>query len=160
MLKGEGKMTNSHIEVNPEAPAVATVDAHIEAPIETVWSVLSDFEKWPTWNKSVSKMRVDGPVKAGTTFEWKADGWKIVSRLEEVNPPKRIAWSGKTFGIRAMHVWDLAALGSGTQVLTVESFEGPVARLFRGFIRKMLAKSLDQGVAALKAEAESRTSRP
>ena len=149
-------MPNSHIEVNPEAPAVASVDVHIEAPIETVWSVLSDFEKWPTWNKSVSKMRVVGLVKAGTSFEWKADGWKIVSRLEEVNPPKRIAWSGRTFGIRARHVWDLAVIGSGTQILTVESFEGPVARLFRGFVRKMLAKSLGQGVAALKAEAESR----
>ena len=104
-------------------------------------------------------MRVDGPVKAGTSFEWKADGWRIVSRLEQVEPPKRIAWSGRAFGIRAMHVWDLAAIGSGTQILTVESFEGPVARLFRGFVRKTLAKSLDQGVAALKAEAESRDRR-
>ena len=144
------------VEVNPDAPAVATVDAFIQAPIETVWSVLSDFEKWPAWNKSVSKMRVDGPVKAGTSFEWKADGRKIVSRLEEVVPPRRIAWSGRTFGIRAMHVWELAAQGSGTHVHTIESFEGPVARLFRGFVRKTLAKSLDQGVAALKAAAESR----
>lgn len=152
-------MPNPHVEINSKAPAVATVDAFIEAPIDTVWGILSDFERWPTWNKSVSEIQVDGPVMARTSFEWKADGWKIVSRLEEVDPPRRIAWSGKTFGIRAMHVWDLAAQGSGTQVHTVESFEGPVARLFRGFVRKTLAKSLDQGVAALKAAAESLASR-
>jgi hypothetical protein len=147
-------MPNSHIEVNPEAPAIASVDALIKAPIETVWNVLSDFQNWPTWNKSVSKMQVNGPVKTGTSFEWLADGWKITSCLEEVDPPKRIAWSGSTLGIRAVHVWDLAKEGQGTHVHTVESFEGLLPRLFRGHTRRTLAKSLDQGVAALKAAAE------
>jgi uncharacterized protein YndB with AHSA1/START domain len=101
-------MPNTHVLVNPEAPAIATVDVLINAPIETVWEVLSDFQNWPIWNKSVLKMQVDGPVEAGTSFEWIGDGWKIASRLEEVDPPKRIAWSGSTLGIRAVHVWDLA----------------------------------------------------
>ena len=152
-------MPNSHVEVNPEAPAIATVDALIEAPIQSVWDVLSDFQNWPAWNKSVSSMRVDGPVGIGTTFEWLADHWRIASRLEDVDPPRRIAWSGATLGIRAMHVWDLAEEGRGTRVHTVESFEGLVPTLLRGFTRKTLARSLDQGVAALKAEAESRARR-
>jgi hypothetical protein len=153
---GEGKMPNAHIEVNRRAPAIGVADALIEAPIETVWRVLSDLENWPSWNKSVSKIRVEGPLQVGTSFVWVGGGSRIVSRLEAVDPPKRIAWSGKTFGIRAMHVWELSGKGEGTQVHTEESFEGPVARLFRGFSRKTLAKALDQGVAALKAGAESR----
>jgi hypothetical protein len=149
-------MPNPHLEANPEAPAIAAVDVFIEAPIEAVWDILCDFMKWPAWNKSVSKITIGGPVQAGTSFEWLADGWKIVSCLEEVDPPRRIAWSGKTFGIRAVHVWELAVKGSGTHVHTSESFEGLVAVLSRAFTRRALAKSLAQGVTALKAEAEAR----
>lgn len=152
-------MPNAHVLVNHEAPAIAEADAFIRAPIATVWNVLTDFQNWPAWNKSVSKMQVDGPVETGTSFEWIADGWKLASCLEEVVPPKRIAWSGTTLGIRSVHVWDLAEEGQGTRVHTVESFEGLVPRLLRHFTRKTLAKSLDQGVAALKAEAESRAGR-
>ena len=152
-------MQNSHIVANHEAPAIAEADMFIDAPIQVVWDILSDFERWPTWNKSVSRMRVDGPVKVGITFEWLADHWRITSRLEEVDPPRRIAWSGETLAIRAIHIWDLAEEGQGTRVHTAESFEGLVPRLLRGFTRKTLAKSLDQGVAALKAEAESRARR-
>ena len=136
--------------------AFGVADAFIEAPIGMVWGILSDLEHWTTWNKSVSKILVNGPVQIGTTFAWVGGGSRIDSRLEEVDPPTRIAWSGKTFGIRAMHVWELEDKGQGTQVHTEESFRGPVAWLFRGFARKTLAKALDQGVAALKAEAESR----
>ncbi|MGB8958257.1 MAG: SRPBCC family protein, partial [Candidatus Aminicenantales bacterium] len=154
ILGTEKKMPNAHVHIDVEAPAIAEAEAFIQAPIETVWSILSDFQNWPAWNKSVLKMRVDGPVMTGTTFEWLADGWRITSRLEEVDPPKRIAWSGATLGIRAMHVWDLAEEGQGTHVHTVESFEGLVPRLLRGFTRKTLAESLNKGMAALKAEAE------
>ena len=146
----------SRIQANSKAPAFEAADVLIEAPIETVWSVLSGLERWPTWNKGVSKIKVNGPIQAGTSFEWAGNGSKIVSRLEEVDPPQRIAWSGKTLGIRATHVWELTEKGSGTLVHTEESFEGLVARLFRGFARKTLAKALTQGVSSLKAEAESR----
>jgi len=152
----EKNMPNAHVLVNPDAPAIADADAHIEAPIEMVWDILTDFQNWPTWNKSVSKMQVDGPIETGTSFEWHADGWKLASCLEEVDPPKRVAWSGTTLGIRSTHVWDLTEEGQGTHVQTVEAFEGLVPTLLRYFTRKKLAKSLDQGMAALKAEAESR----
>jgi hypothetical protein len=104
-------------------------------------------------------IQVDGPIQVGTSFAWLGGGSRIVSRLEEVDPPKRIAWSGKTFGIRAMHVWELEEKGQGTQVHTEESFEGLVARLFRRFARKTLDRALDQGISSLKAEAESRIGR-
>jgi uncharacterized protein YndB with AHSA1/START domain len=146
----------SRIEVNRKAPAFEAAEVTIEAPIETVWSVLSGLENWPSWNKGVSKIKVNGPIQTGTSFEWVGNGSKIASRLEEVNPPQRIAWTGKTLGIRATHVWELTKKGTGTLVHTEESFEGLVARLFRGFARKTLSKALGQGISSLKAAAESR----
>ena len=153
-------MRNARIEFDHKAPAVGTADAFIMAPIKAVWSVLSDLENWPSWNKGVSKIRVKGPIQVGTSFAWVGGGSKIVSRLEEVDPPNRIAWSGKTLGIRAIHVWELSEKGEGTQVHTEESFEGLVAKLFRGYAKKVLAKALDQGISSLKAEAEARKGRP
>lgn len=153
------KMTVAHIEVNKVAPAVGLAETFIKAPIETVWGILTNFESWPSWNKSVSKIQLNGPVKVGTSFVWVAGGSKIFSRLEEVDALKRLAWSGKTLGIRAVHVWKFEKKDEGTHVHTEESFDGFIVRLFPGLMKKMLAKALDQGVTALKTEAESRHGR-
>jgi hypothetical protein len=143
------------IEANKLAPAYGTADIFIKAPIEQVWRILSDLENWPSWNKGVSKIRVSGPIAPGTSFVWTANGSKITSRLEEIDPPRRIAWSGRMPGIRATHVWELRAEGVGTRVRTEESFEGIVAGLLRGIMTKTLAKAINQGTASLRAVAES-----
>ncbi len=146
----------SAVDINREAPAAGSATALVEAPLEKVWRILSDLRNWPNWNKSVTKIRVDGPIEPGTTFVWKAGGTKIVSRLEQVAPPLRIAWSGKVFGIRAVHVWELAAEAGATRVRTEESFEGPLARLFPGSARKTIGRALAGAVSSLKSEAESK----
>jgi uncharacterized protein YndB with AHSA1/START domain len=150
----------AHVEANKAAPAIGLAKTLVNAPIETVWKLLSDFEGWPTWNKSVSRIQLNGPVDVGTTFVWVAGGSTIVSRLEEIEAPSRIVWSGKTFGIKAVHVWKFERRNDGTHVYTEESFDGLIVKLFPGLMRKMLAKALDQGVRALKEEAENRHGNP
>lgn len=88
-------------------------------------------------------------------------GGRVKNRfqVEEVDPPRALAWAGKTLGIRAVHTWRLNAMQDGTHVATEESFEGFIVRLFPGLMNKMLAKALEQGLAALKSEAESRHAR-
>ena len=147
------------VDVNRLAPAVETAEIMIEAPIETTWNVLTDFAGWPEWNGKVSRMEMHGPVQSGTLFDWVAGGSKIASRLEEVDATRKLAWSGTTFGVRAVHVWKFEKAEKGTRVLTEESFEGFVVRLFPGLMRRALAKALNQGLVALKAEAERRHGR-
>ena len=144
------------ITVDPRAPALGLHEAVVNAPIDVVWRVLSDFEHWPEWNTSVSRIELDGPARVGTTFEWSAGSSRIVSRIEEVDPPTRLAWSGKMAGIRAIHVWELSRHGSGTRVRTEESFQGWIVKLLAGPMRKVLAKALAQGVGDLAKEAERR----
>ncbi len=146
----------ARVEVDRKAPVFGSAEARIEAPIETCLGVLSDLENWTKWNKGVSRIRLNGPVEAGASFEWASGGFKIVSRLEEVAPPARIAWTGKMFGIRAVHVWHFVADDRDTLVRTEESFAGWLAKLLPGVMRKTLAKALAQGIADLKAAAESR----
>lgn len=145
-----------HMDINEYAPAIGQAEAIVAAPTDTVWDVLSDLPNWPSWNKSVSKLGLKGDIEPGTTFVWVAGGSKIVSRLEELERPSRIVWTGRTMGIRAVHVWTFEATAAGTRVRTRESFEGLIVRCFRGTMKKMLDRALEQGVEALKAEAEAR----
>lgn len=144
----------AQIEVNPIGPVVASANAFINAPVTTVWGVLTDFKNWPTWNKSVSRMEMKGDVKIGSTFIWVAQSVKIFSRIEELDRPNRIAWSGRIPCIRAFHVWKFEEKDEGTLVSTKEVFEGLLARISRGIIRRMLSRELEKNVIALKKEAE------
>ena len=145
----------SQIELDGRPPVFGSAEARIKAPIETVWEILSDLENWTKWNKRVQRIRVNGPIEAGTSFEWASGGVKIISRLEEVVRPTRIAWRGKMFGVQAVHVWNLVPESRGTLVRTEECFMGWLAKLLPGVMRKTLLKALWQGIADLKAAAES-----
>jgi hypothetical protein len=126
----------------------------IAAPVETVWAVLSDLQCWPDWYDDVSAMRMEGSLAPGTRFRWKAGGMTIRSELVEVMPPRRIAWTGRTLGISAIHVWQLDPVEAGAQVTTEESFEGPLPRLLPRLMRRTLEKTLDMSVMLLREACE------
>jgi uncharacterized protein YndB with AHSA1/START domain len=140
-----------------QAAAVGGSDQiEIEAPPETVWEVLATFDDWPSWNPDVKSMSIDGPVAPGTEFRWKAGPGTITSTLQHVDRPRLIAWTGRTLGVKAFHIWRLEPRDGKTFVRTEETFDGLIARLFRGRMRKTLAEGLESGLRHLKAEAERR----
>jgi len=148
------------VDVNRQAPVLAAAQAIIRAPAERVWHLLATFESWPEWNPQVTNIQLHGPAAPGTRFRWVAGGSRISSRIEAFEPPRRLAWSGTTAGIRAMHVWTFEALPAGTRVRSEESFEGLLPRWFPTRMRRLLEKSLQQGLAALKDTAEARVQVP
>ena len=147
------------MEIDQTAPATAAEEVHIRAPIELAWRILADVGNWPRWNPSIQRVDLSAPVARGVLFCWKADGVGIRSRLEEVSPFRRVAWSGRTPGIRALRAWTFEETENGTYVKTGESFEGLAARLLRRPLGNMLRRSLYQGLSALKREAERRAIR-
>ena len=62
--------------------------------------------------------------------------------------------------IKATHTWTLGRTNGTTRVKTAESLEGPIARLLRRPLQRMLQKTLDPGVQTLKAEVERLASAP
>jgi len=144
------------MDVRQDATVLGSAEAMVEAPPETVWGVLTGFERWPEWNSSVSKMDFMGGLKLGSEFTWVAAGSRIRSRIEALDGPHRIVWSGRTLGIRAVHVWELEEVDGATRVCTRESFDGLPVRLFPRWMAKMLDKTLRHSVADLKREAEAR----
>lgn len=101
-------------------------------------------------------MTIQGDVVPGTVFRWKAGPGTITSTIQCVEPPRQIAWTGKTLGIDAIHFWHLDPCNGVTYVRTEESFEGLVARLFRRSLQKTLDRSLADGLASLRTEVERR----
>jgi hypothetical protein len=144
------------LDINRRAPAIAAAEVLILAPLDIVWSVLTKIDEWSRWNPNVSRVDLRGPLGAGTAFYWKAGGATISAILQEVSPQQRIAWTGRTFGIRAVHIWTFQETDNGVIVRTEESFDGILVRLLAGPMRKMLASSLEKSIQALKAECERR----
>jgi len=147
------------MEVNRNAPVFGASEIEIAAAADAVWAVLTDFERWPSWNPDVKSMSIHGEVGPGTVFRWKSGPATITSHIEHVERPRLIRWTGRTLGTSAEHVYRLDAQDGNTLVRTEESFDGWLARLLRRQMRKSLQASLDAGLRHLKAEAERRVSR-
>lgn len=142
------------VAINELAPAVAVAEAEILAWPEAVWDLIAGIERWPEWNPDVKSAVLEGPLVPGTTFRWKAGPGTITSQLIAVDRPRLIAWTGRTMGIRAVHVWRVRAVEERTLVRSEESWEGLLPSVLRGMLRRSLHQSLEAGVAHLKAEAE------
>jgi hypothetical protein len=108
----------------------------------------------------VRSVSMRGTVARGSEFRWKAGPGTITSTFEQVEAPRRVVWSGRTLGLKAMHVYALEARAATTLVRTEESYDGLVARLFRARLQKTLDGALESGLLHLKAEAERRTAHP
>ena len=152
------------MDIRENAPAVARAQVQIAADPDTVWRLLSDLEGWPRWKPNVRSVSLRGPLVPGSKFVWKGGPGTIRSTLREVDPPRRIVWSGATLGIKAIDVFRLEPRDDGTLVAQEESWEGLVVSLFAGRLRRTLQSSIDKGLADLKSEAERRaaadTSKP
>jgi hypothetical protein len=143
------------MEINADAPVVGSDEIVISAPLLVVWTVQTDIAGWPAWRPGVESARLDGPLAVGTVFRRRTSGLDIASTIEELDPPRRIGWSGAAGGIAAIQVWTLHEHRGGAAVLvrTEESWEGVAvgARL-----QALLDDSLRTWLESLKREAERR----
>ena len=140
--------------ISPDAALASAAEVKIDAPIERVWTVLYG-DRAVAGVEPGREVGFDrGSAEEGSIFRWKAGPGTIVSRIERLDRPRLVAWSGKTLGIRALHIWRLTDEQGTTRVRTEESYDGLVARLLRPALRKTLENALTKGARYLKAEAE------
>ncbi|HVM86808.1 MAG TPA: SRPBCC family protein [Puia sp.] len=140
--------------ININAPVKCSKQIIINAPIQKVWAIITNINNWSSWQTDISKPTLNGELHAGTTFDWKTGGAKIHSTLHTVEPYKYFGWTGKTFGMSAIHNWTLADNGSGITVTVDESMEGFLARIFKKSFHKNLEKGMQRWLDLLKKECE------
>ena len=144
------------MKTDGSAPVRESGEIVIAARPELVWDMLTDLASWPGWMPGVTRVRVEGPARVGTKFEWKAGPGTIRSEILEADRPRSVGWRGRTFGTTALHVWLMEDHGDGTRVVTEESWRGVLPRVLRSLMRRTVRKALDDGLPALKREAEER----
>jgi uncharacterized protein YndB with AHSA1/START domain len=144
------------VKVNERAPAVASAEVEVHADPETVWKVLTSIDEWPSWNPDVRSAFLEDGLTEGSRFRWKAGPGTITSTLQRIERPRLIAWTGTTFGIKAVHVHRLEPQGEGTAVSSEESWEGLPVRILRRWMQRTLDQGVTAGLEHLKAAAERR----
>jgi uncharacterized protein YndB with AHSA1/START domain len=144
------------MEINRNAPATAQGELQIPADPQTVFAVLSAIDQWPSWNPDIKSVTLQGPVQPGTGFRWKSGPSTLTSTLQVVDPPQEIGWTGRTMGIKAVHVFRFQDRDGGTLARSEESWEGVLASLLKGYSRRTLDKAIRSILSHLKVEAERR----
>ena len=115
---------------------------------------MTNIENWATWQNEISGVKLNGILEPNTSFEWKTGGAKIHSTLHTVEPFKYFGWTGRTFGMFAIHNWTLAEENGQTIVEVDESMEGFLAKLFKNAFNKNLEKGMQNWLDMLKKECE------
>ena len=131
----------------------------IDAPIDVVWSVFTDVERWPTWASSFTSVElVDGPMRLGAkarirqprlpTVVWEVTKWE---------PGRSWTWAATGPGARteASHV--LTVSGGGTRRRTVDHLVGSDRTAAR--VRVALADAALPRHRSGRTEATQRTGR-
>lgn len=140
--------------INSNAPVKCSKSIVINANSAKVWAILTNIGNWGTWQADISKPKLNGELKSETTFDWKTGGVSIHSILHTVEPNKNFGWTGKTFGMYAIHNWTLTEINGQTQVSVEESMEGFFASLLKKSFNKNLANGMQNWLDLLKKECE------
>lgn len=142
------------MNIDYSAPLFAEKDILISAPLEKVWSEITQIDQWPQWQPDVTSSKLDGTLATGTIFYWKAKGLDITSTIQIFEPMRSIGWTGKSLGMQAIHIWIFEKREDGTYVKTKESLSGWFPRVLKLFDPKFLEKSLQNSLQVLKTHVE------
>ena len=147
------------MDIDQHAPITASGTVDVSASPGEVWALLADIARWPSWNPDVSAARIEGELKAGSTFVWSAGPGTITSVLRSVVDGRELGWTGSTMGIHAVHVWRIEPTKWGTRVTTEESWRGWSTRFMHKRMEKVLRETVFHGLHNLKTEVEFRSRR-
>ncbi|MBB3600717.1 uncharacterized protein YndB with AHSA1/START domain [Mycolicibacterium sp. BK556] len=130
----------------------------IDAPVDVVWGVFTDVEKWPEWTASVTRLTgLDGPqIAVGRRFEIKQPRMpKLVWTVTDVDPGASWTWVQRSPGGRtsARHLVS-AANGGGTLVRQELEQSGPLGSLVGVLMRGTTQRYLAMEAQGLKARSE------
>jgi hypothetical protein len=145
-----------NISVNHNAPVIARAEITIQATIVIVWNVLTTINSWPEWQKAITKAQLNGELKEGVRFEWKAGGLRFRSQVHTMQKPTAFGWTGKTIGANAIHNWTMTDHDQTTIVNVEESLQGILPSLFKRSFQNTLQKGMNASLEELKATCESK----
>ena len=137
-----------------------TAAIDIGAPVERVWSVLTDFAAYAEWNPFIKE--IDGDLTPGSKLEVKIEppggrGMTLKPKVVRSEEQRELVWLGHLLVPRLFdgeHQFRLTPLGPGrTRFTQHEEFRGILVPLTGAVLEKTL-RGFEQMNAALKLRAE------
>ena len=140
-----GRLTNSILGWmlhTSQPPIEVRNEIVVPAPIDRVWDLLADVERWPSWYGACRWVRVDSPATAGhpLVFRWKTHAVEWRSTVVTSDRPHAFAITADAVGLRAKRTFTVRPTsdGVGTLVASHETQVGPLAWLGRAVLRPRL----------------------
>lgn len=143
-LEADGSLTRARLDSLLALPDGVYVEGRttVRALPESVWAVLSDFNRWRDWNPVLLRAQ----TTEGDALEWglhftqtyatspvKVTTRNVVLRLI---PAREVAWKGEVWGLRILQAVSFRDTGDGgTEVVIRERMTGPLVYLFEGRLR-------------------------
>jgi uncharacterized protein YndB with AHSA1/START domain len=129
-------------DIDRDAPAVVRHERTFDAPLERVWAVQTDIDRWPSWRSDVDGAELLGTFAVGSSFRWSTGGLDITSTVLAVEPRRLLVWSGPARGIFGIHRWVFESNGHRVHVTTEESWSGEAVQADPTAARSMLDEHL------------------
>jgi carbon monoxide dehydrogenase subunit G len=133
------------------------VSTNVAAPPERVWATIIDFERWPEWTPSVTRIeRLEpGELKAGSKLRIKQPKlpttvW-TVSLLE---PGSRLEWQATSPGSNTVAWHAVEAEGDGSKATLGIDQTGVFFALTGWYFNRLTREYVDMELAGLKKRSE------
>lgn len=138
-----------------------TTSIDIDAPIEKVWAVLTDFDAYSEWNRFTPIVETSGrigePVRLRVRLNEKENGRLTRSALTmKKKAAYELCWGSENFLIKVNRYQTLTPLeDGGTRYESREPFGGLLAPLIMWLHRENLMRGYRWAAEGLKARAEA-----
>jgi hypothetical protein len=114
-------------------PLVAELEHTVAGPIEAVFTQFIDYRGWEAWMPPIFRplRGPSRPLRGGDWLLVKAGGAPSLIKVERVEAPHEVVWSGGVPGfLHARHAFTFEALGpEATRIRSVEPWTGLLTRL-------------------------------
>jgi hypothetical protein len=132
-------------------------DIFINAPMEVVWSVTIDIERWPEWTPTITSVkRLDSdPLKPGSIAQV-AQPMQPVSEwvVSEIIPGRVFSWETRRNGLHMIATHELSSKGSLTKNVLHLDARGALAIMLWPLLRLAIRRALAKENRALKQRCE------
>lgn len=137
-----------------------STQVEVDAPVERVWDVLQDVERWPEWASTVTSVRRldDGPLAVGsrTTIEQPRIP-PTEYEVTELEPGRSFTWVAEGPGVRTTARHGLERLDAGrTRVTLSVQQAGWLGRVMGRFYGGLTDRYLAAEAAGIRARSEGR----
>jgi uncharacterized membrane protein len=146
------------VTYNARHPVDFQVSVEIDAPPETVWSVMSDAERWHEWTPSVRSIRRldSGPLRVGSRAlirqpKFPPAMWTVTA----LEPGRSFTWKSGLPGMWVHAQHSVVAVSGGSRATLALRYEGPLGRPLGRMTQAITNRYLGFEAAGLKRRSEA-----